>query len=383
MKVSINTEHCLNGIQKASNLTPPRTGAASLRAMWIKTDKEAGTICFMATDASTEYVGTYQAEVEEDGFIGVQSKSLTDLIRSLPPGVIRMETDEQNLIIRQGNRRYKLPTCPSDWFQSFSPSPEGESIAWSGEILIDIIEKTIFCISDEEQSALGCLFINPKENGEIDFCGLDGNKFAIYKIINDQLIEKLPKEGILIQKKHLSDLRKLISNNDIEINFDTKRIFFSDNGGKDIISIPLVQYSYPEYMPIVNKIANDDPVIIKINKTELVNALSRNMIFNTKEEYCVYITINDDSITLNSKEQKTGSATETINAYISKKTNDVAFVTKSLIEVIQHMTSEKLVIKICSSEGPCMFQDEDNLNYLVIAMPMKIVNDTYYEEENI
>ena len=102
MKVAINTEHCINGIQKASSITPTKSGAAMLRTMWIRAEKEKGTISFMSTDASTEYIGSYPADVEEDGLIGVQSKSITELLRSLPKGVIRMYTDDKgsNLVIK-------------------------------------------------------------------------------------------------------------------------------------------------------------------------------------------------------------------------------------------------------------------------------------------
>ena len=84
MKIAINREHCVNGLQKASNITPAKAGAAILRTMWIRTDREKKSISLMATDASTEYIGTYPAEVEEDGLVGVQAKSVTDLLRALP-----------------------------------------------------------------------------------------------------------------------------------------------------------------------------------------------------------------------------------------------------------------------------------------------------------
>ncbi|MBQ1421087.1 MAG: DNA polymerase III subunit beta, partial [Desulfovibrio sp.] len=180
MKVAINTEHCINGILKASSITPTKSGAAMLRTMWIRAEKDKGTISFMSTDASTEYIGSYPADVEEDGLIGVQSKSITELLRSLPKGVIRMYTDDKgnNLVITQGSRTFKLPVSNLDWFQNFSEFPEDNSIVWSGEVLIGIIDRILFCVSDEEDSPLGCLYIRPKDNGEIDFCGLDGNKFA-------------------------------------------------------------------------------------------------------------------------------------------------------------------------------------------------------------
>ena len=45
------------------------------------------------------------------------------------------------------------------------------------------------------------------------------------RVYNDALLEKLPKEGVLIQKKYLADIKKLISPEEIEISLTPKRFF--------------------------------------------------------------------------------------------------------------------------------------------------------------
>ena len=381
MKVAINTEHCINGIQKASSITPTKSGAAMLRTMWIRAEKEKGTISFMSTDASTEYIGSYPAEVEEEGLIGVQSKSITELLRALPKGVIRMNTEGNNLVVKQGSRMYKLPVSNLDWFQNFSEFPEEESIVWSGEILVGIIDRILFCIADEEDSPLGCLYIRPKDSGEIDFCGLDGNKFALVKEANDPLLAKLPREGILIQKKYLNDIKKLISEDEIELNFTDKRFFIRNNGGRDTVSIPIVQFEYPDYTLFLSKIEPGCPTIT-VSKTEMSDALSRSLIFNTKDENSVFISIGDASLTLQSSDKTTGSAMETIPATVNSTVRNVAFITRGLLDVLQHIDAESIEVKIASEAGPCLFRSVDDHSYVVIAMPVQIVEDTYYIEED-
>ena len=115
MKITLNTEHCVQGIQKANNITPSKSGTSYLRTMWLKASKANGTIAFMTTDGSTEYIGTYPAEVVEEGLVGVQSRSISELIRSLPAGLIHIETDDKNgtVVITQGRRTYKLPASSS------------------------------------------------------------------------------------------------------------------------------------------------------------------------------------------------------------------------------------------------------------------------------
>ena len=385
MKITLNTEHCIQGIQKASNITPSKAGTSYLKTMWLRASKSQGTISFMTTDASTEYIGTYPAEVIEEGLVGVQSRSMTELIRSLPPGLIHIETDDKTntVVVNQGNRHYKLPASAASWFQEFSQFPEGDPIVWNGESFADIIEKIMFCISDEEDSSFGCLCIKPNGKGGIDFCGLDGNKFAICTLVNDELSAKLPNEGINIQKKYIADVKLLLSSYDIEIMIGEKRFFIRDKDYKDTFSVPLTQLSFIDYSIFINKANQDGGTRIKAKKEDLVRALSRNMIFNTKDEICVYLSIKDDSLTLNSSDKTTGSATEVIPAQCETVVPEVAFVTKSLIDILQHLSGDEVSIKIATQDGPCSFMAVNDSTYNIIAMPMQVVSKTYYQEEDL
>ena len=123
MKITINREHCVDGLQKAGNVTPARAATVMLKTTWIKTDRAEKSISLMASNGYTEYLGTYPAEVEKDGFVGVYGKAVADLLRALPEGSVNMFTDRRgrNLVISQGSRLYKLPASPSSLFPEPDP----------------------------------------------------------------------------------------------------------------------------------------------------------------------------------------------------------------------------------------------------------------------
>lgn len=384
MIITINSEHCAPGIQKASNITPSKAGNAYLRTMWLRASKETGTVSFMTTDASTEYIGTYPAEVVEEGLVGVQSRSISELIRSLPAGLINIRTDEEKgtVIITQGRRTYKLPASSATWFQEFSSYPEGDSLVWNGESFADIIDRIAFCISDDEDSSFGCLCIKPNGKGGVDFCGLDGNKFAISTLQNEALLDKLPEEGINIQKKYINDIKKLLPSDEIEIMIGEKRFYIRDKNDRDMFSVPLTNLKFIDYSVFISKANQENAAVLRAKKEDLVNALSRNMIFNTKEQVCVYLFIEHDSITLTSKDKTTGSATEVIPATCDTSVDKVAFVTRTLLDMLSHLPGDEIVIKMAGPDGPCCFISESDKDYYIIAMPMQVVSDSYYQEED-
>lgn len=336
MKITINREHCVDGLQKAGNVTPARAATVMLKTTWIKTDRAEKSISLMASNGYTEYLGTYPAEVEKDGFVGVYGKAVADLLRALPEGSVNMFTDRRgrNLVISQGSRLYKLPAS-----------------------------------NDDEDSPLGCLCIHPEKNGGIDVCGLDGYRAALVRITNDALRGKLPEEGILIQKKYLADIRRLISPGEIEIGLTPRRFFIRNRGGRDMVSVPLAQSAYPDYSVFFDRMKADTCSIVRVSRSEFSDALARSLIFNTRDENSVAISIGKDSLTIASSGKSTGSATETIAADCRSTVEHLSFVTRELAEVLSHFGTGSLTMKIASGAGPCSFQTDTDENYAVIAMP--------------
>ena len=55
MKLSVNKEQIIEGLQKAAAIIPAKAGAAYLRSIWLKAEK--GSLSIMATDANIEITG--------------------------------------------------------------------------------------------------------------------------------------------------------------------------------------------------------------------------------------------------------------------------------------------------------------------------------------
>ena len=134
MKITINREHCVDGLQKAGNVTPARAATVMLKTTWIRTDRAGKSITLMASNGYTEYLGTYPAEVEKDGFVGVYGKSLADLLRALPEGSVDMFTDRRaatwSSLREAGFTNCRQATGNGSSPSSLSPEPE----PWAGPV---------------------------------------------------------------------------------------------------------------------------------------------------------------------------------------------------------------------------------------------------------
>ena len=384
MKLTVNKEQIIEGLLKAVAIIPAKAGAQYLRSIWLKADK--GGLSVMSTDANIEFTGCYQAEVAEPGLIGVQGRAFVDLVRQLPSGVLHLSLDEAsgNLLIEQGRRSYKLPVSGAEWFQNFSTFPEENTVTWSGDFLQDVLDKVTFCISeDDAMDAIACLCMKPKGNGRIDVCGLNGHQFALVSFTHDELAERLPEEGILIQKKYLQDIKKWLGVDEIELNITEKRLYLRSLGKAETLSLPRAAHQYPDYNIFMSKLASGDMHPMTLERKEAMEALGRILIFNTESDRCTYMDLSASEALLSAQGQDVGSASESLEVTYGGDIKRIAFPTRSLMDVLGHFVSAKIDMMLTGAEGPCGVRGADDPDYTVIIMPMKVSETTYYSEEDV
>lgn len=384
MYLKVFKEDVIDGLLKAANIIPAKTGAAYLRSIWLKA--EGDMLQILSTDSNIEFSGNYTATVTEEGLAGVQGRAFVDLVKKMPTGEItlRLEEDGKNLLIEQGRKRYKLPVNEATWFQNFSDFPEANSVYWSGDFLQEVIEKISFCISDEDtMEAIACLSIKPMEDQYIEACGLNGHQFSMQRFLNDELHALLPEDGILLQKKYLNELKKWLGGDEIELNIDNKRLFFRTGDKREVFTIPLSYYQYPDYNSFLSRLGSDDVTKLTVDRKLMIDALDRLLIFNTDNNRCTYFTFNGSEVELASQGQEVGIAKEYVDGEVSGDIEKIAFPTRNLIEILNHYQSEQLTFILTGTEGPCGLRGSDDPEYTVIIMPMKIVEETYYSEEEV
>lgn len=382
MKLSVQKEKIIEGLQKAASIIPSKAGAAYLRSIWLRAKN--GSLSIMSTDANIEFTGIYPADVDEPGLGGVQGRAFVDLIRKLPNGALDISIDKNgaNLLLTQGRRNYKLALSSKDWFQEFSPFPEENPVTWTGSVLAEYLDRVSFCISDEDlQESLGCLCLKPRENGRIDICGLNGHQFAIVSFIYDDLCAKLPTDGLLVQKKYLGDIKKWLGPDEIELNLTEKRLYLRRLDGAEMLSLPRALYDYPDYNLFMSKLDNPDVSRLDIARQEAVDCLGRIQVFNTEADRCVFMDMKSEEISFSAQGSDFGSARESIEAEYNGSLDKIAFPTKNLMEIFGHFASERIMMKLTGAEGPAGINGPDDMGYTVIIMPMKMASSSYYDED--
>ena len=383
MKLAVNKEQIIEGLQKAAAIIPSKAGAAYLRSIWLRAGEDG--LSLMSTDANIEFTGTYPAEVAEPGLIGVQGRSFVDLVRQLPSGVMHLSLDDAGtLLLEQGRRAYRLPVNGPEWFQNFSPFPEENAVIWSGDVLSSLLDHVSFCISDDDaMDAIACLCLKPRGEGRIDVCGLNGHQFALVTITHDELAARLPEAGVLIQKKYLPDIRKWLGEDEIELNITDKRLYLRRLDRAETLSLPRALHDYPDYTVFMARLEDEGASVLDLDRKEGMDALGRILIFNTESDRCVYFDLARDEARLSAQGADVGSAQESLEVRYDGSIGRIAFPTRNLMDVFSHFISPRVDMTLTGPEGPCGIRGAEDPDYTVIIMPMKVSEAAYYSEDDV
>ena len=384
MFLKVRKEDIIEGVLKAANIIPAKTGAAYLRTIWLKA--EGSGLSIMATDSSIEFVGTYPAVISDDGLIGVSGRKFCELMRKMPPGEITLKLDPsaKHLHIEQGRRKYKLPTNESSWFQELTPFPEESAVLWSGDFLKEIIDRIAFCISDDEDmTSMNCLKVAPVEGDDVEICGLNGHQFGLMRFTNADIRALLGEDGILISKKYLLEIRKWLSNDEIEISLSDKRLFLRTENKKETFSLPLKAYVFADYRNFINQFKDRFAATLVVDRHELTDALERIFVFNTEAHYSAFLDLGPNELSLYCQGQDVGEGAEQISCQYSGTLSRIALPTKVMLDIVGHFNSDSLTFSMVGPVEPCRITGKDDPNYMIITMPVEITEETYYSEEEI
>ncbi len=382
MFFTIKKEQVIDSLQKAASIIPSKAGATYLRSLWLVAKNNNLTV--MSTDANIEFISSHPAVVNKEGILGVNGRQFFDLVSRMSDNEITLSYDEdqkvdgdQKYALVSGKKsKYKLPIFEKNWFNELNAFPEGESAIWSGDSFGEMIERVYFCIDDNEASdALACLFMNKAEDGVIDICGLNGHQFALIRCHHESLEEMLPKEGILLQKKYVQEIKKWLSLTDIEIQFTEKRFFIRTTDKKEMLSVPRTYFTYPDYSAFLQRLNVDDKSLMQAQKQDFIEALER---ISTVSAMNTQFDFTSEELTLSAQGSETGSADERLHVEYKGHLTQMLFHTKKFLEVLKHFNSKSVQITFTGEEGPCGLNGEEDSGYTVIIMPMKINKDSYY-----
>ena len=374
MKIVCEKEKLLKGINSVVRGVPTRTTMPILEGILIQTNDNELKLTSYDLELGIEY--TMECEVKEEGNTVVNSVMFSEIIRKLPDTEISIELNENNLLVIEcEGSLYKLSTMNPDEFPELPKIVVENSIETEQTVLKNMIRKTIFAVSIEENRPIftGCLF--EVINNRLNVVAIDGFRMGW---VSNSLAVASNNFKAVIPGKTLNEVNKIIldSFDNIKIGVSKNQAIFEMENCKIVTRL-----LDGEFLNYASVIPSNWETRIRVNKNSLQNCFERVSLISSssiekEKKYPVKISIDVGKVLISCTNQ-TGDAKEEMYLETEGKELEIGVNPKYFLDALKAIDDEEIYVSFGTNISPCVIKpvDETSKDYTYMILPIRMKED--------
>ena len=369
MKLVCEKDVILKAINSVTKAVASKTTMPILEGILIQTNDKEVKFTTYDLEIGIEYI--MECTVEEQGATVVNAIMFSEIIRKLPDAEIHIEINENNLLVIEcEGSLYKLATMNPEEFPELPKIDIENSIEMEQNSLKDMVRKTIFAVSTEENRPIftGCLF--EIRNNKLNVVAVDGFRLAwkskfLQTAVNDF--------SAVIPGRTLNEINKILNDS-----FDTIKIGVSKNQALfEMENCKVVTRILDgEFLNYKSVIPNSWETRIKVNKSNLQNSFERISLISAssiekEKKYPVKVSIDIGKMTISCTNQ-TGEAKEELYVSTEGKNIEAGFNPKYFLDSLKAIDDEEVFVEFGTSISPCLVKSVENNDYVYMILPIRL-----------
>lgn len=369
MKIICEKDKILKALNSVTKAVASKTTMPILEGILIQTNENEVKLTTYDLEIGIEYI--IECEVKEQGATVVNAIMFSEIIRKLPDTEINIELNEKNLLVIEcEGSLYKLATMNPTEFPELPQINIENSIEIEQNALKDMIRKTIFAVSTEENRPIftGCLF--EISNNKLNLVAVDGFRLAWKSRF---LQSKINDFTAVIPGRTLNEINKIILDS-----FDTIKIGVAKNQALfEMENCKVVTRLLDgEFLNYSSVIPENWETRIRVDKDIIQNCFERISLISSssiekEKKYPVKVMIDIGKVTISCTNQ-TGDAKEEIYVSTEGKNLEAGFNPKYFLDALRAIDDEEVFIDFGTSISPCIIRPVDDGDYIYMILPIRL-----------
>ena len=366
MKFACTRDDILKEISIAQEVISSRNTLSILSNVLLETHDN--TLAIRATDLKVSFETQIPVETSEAGSTTVYCDKFLGILRSLPEGEVEFDQQDQRLDIKPMFKKidFQLKSIDSDKFPELQDVGEEQYFELAQTDLLDMINQTIFAVSDDETRYFMNGVFMENLDGKLVMVATDGRRLSY---IEKEVPASIPAfAGVIIPPKILTMIRKLASGEgNLSIAVTDKHVFVRMESKR--LSSNLIEGQFPQYSRVIPE-SQDYEIIV--DRSELSDALTRVSLLVEQKSRRIFLQVNENNLLLRSEESEIGVAREEIACQYTGPEMSIALNYRYLIEPLRVMEGDSIAIKFTDSKKAISVVPEDEKEYIHIIAPMQL-----------
>ena len=369
MKFICEKDKLLKAINSVTKAVASKTTMPILEGILIQTNDNEIKLTTYDLEIGIEYI--IECNVKDQGATVVNAIMFSEIIRKLPDTEINITLNDKNLLVIEcEGSLYKLATMNPSEFPELPQISIENSIEIEQNTLKDMIRKTIFAVSTEENRPIftGCLF--EISNNKLNLVAVDGFRLA-WK--NKFLPNKINDFTAVIPGRTLNEINKIIldSFDPIKIGVAKNQALFEMENCK--IVTRLLDGEFLNYSSVIPE---NWETRIRVNRNNMQNSFERISLISSstiekEKKYPVKVSIDIGKVTISCTNQ-TGDAKEEMYVSTEGKNLEVGFNPKYFLDALRAIDDEEVFIDFGSNVSPCIIRPVEEGDYIYMILPIRL-----------
>ena len=374
MKFNVSSTKLFAQLQALSKVIAPKNSLQILEDVLF--DLNGNALTMTASDGETTIRTTIDVEnAEGQGKVASGAKLLLETLKEFPEQPLTFQIDDQNYAINitSENGTYSFVGANGNEYQEMPVSgSENGRIEFPAEVLLDAINKTIFCTADDElRPVMNGIYFDILED-KIVLVATDAHRLVRY---TNNSISAPAAMSFILPKKPAALLKNVLSKEEgnVMIIFGEKNARFEF--GQSIVVCRQIEGRFPNYNAVIPQ-NNQNKVVV--DRQTIINACKRVAVFANTGTSLLKLALSENQIKISAQDiDFSTSAEETIACSYTGAPMAIGFKAPFLIEILSSIASDDVILELADPARAGLIlpaENEPNEDLLMLLMPM-LLND--------
>lgn len=369
MKFNVSSSKLFTQLQAVSRVIASKNSLRILEDVLF--DLEGNQLTMTASDGETTIRTVVEVEnAEGAGKVVFGGKLLLDTLKEFPEQPLGFQIDDNNfgLNITSSNGNYSFVGGNGNEYPEMQQEADGVSFDMRAEVLLEAINKTIFCTADDElRPVMNGVYFDLREDKMI-MVATDAHRLVRYTnrmvTVNEPMGFILPKKPATLLKNVLAKESDMVSITSGEKNI---RFLF----GQTMIVCRKIEGRFPNYEAVIPQ---NNTNIVTVDRQMMINACKRVAVFANTTTSLLKLTVADNMMKISAQDiDFSTSAEETIACSYSSTPMSIGFKAPFLIEILGTIASSDVMLQLADPARAGLLlptENAENEDLLMLIMPI-------------
>lgn len=370
MKFRCERDTLVDALGTAVRAVSPRSALPALSG--VRLEVTGSTLRLAGSDMDL----TIQVEVpgigaDTDGVTLVPARLIADIVRSLDPGAVTIETGEDDVRVSSGRTQFAVRHLSVDDFPRLPVPPQadsaaGEAFSLSAAEFAEALRQVVRAAStDDSLPAISGVLMTTHEGG-LRLVATDRYRLAVRDLPGADVLREGQK--VLVPSRALAELQRLLgAAEQVTLRLGEREASFEV--GDVRLTTRLIE---GDFVPYAQLIPDSYPNRLIVGKEPLIGALRRVRLLAKDAITPVRVSLRNDGVECTVVTQEIGQATEDLDGKFEGTEMVIGFNPAYLIDGLEAIPGDEVLLETLDPMKPATLRGTDSADYLYLLMPIRL-----------